>query len=339
MIRNAAIALGLLLSGCSGSSNDEPLVAPIARVALGQAEKGAIAQTVTLYGVVEINPAGRRVLVAPAEAVVMSIDAPVGTRVRRGEVVARLKQSPATRLDLAKATSDARAADEAYSRARRLRADGLVGNAELETAHAAALSADASRDSLIGRSESLGLRAPASGYVETIGASPGDVLAAGSAVATIAQVGDVRAHFGIDSALARRVGPGASLMIAPLAGEAPISSQILSVSPIVDAQTKLASVFASIPLNAGLTAGVPLTASLALNSANDTLTIPYSAVLDDGGQPFVFIVVGDVAHRRDVVIGAAGRDRVAIDKGLNPGDQVVTQGGTAVDDGMKVRVK
>jgi RND family efflux transporter MFP subunit len=339
MIRNTTIAIALSLSACSGASNHEQAIAPVALVALGQAEKGAIAQTVTLYGVVEINPAGRRVLAAPTEAVVMSIDAPVGTRVARGEVVARLTQSPATRLDLAKATSDARAADEAYSRARRLRADGLVGNSELETAHAAALSADATRDSLIGRSESLSMRAPASGYVETIASSPGNVLAAGSAVATIAQVGDVRAHFGIDAALARRVGPGASLMFAPAAGGAPISSRIQSVSPIVDAQTKLASVFASIAPNAGLNAGVPLTASLAMNSATDTLTIPYSALLDDGGQPFVFVVVDDVAHRRDVIIGAAGRDRIAIVKGLNPGDRVVTQGGTAVDDGMQVRVK
>ena len=339
MMRKATIAMVLLLSGCSGDSNDEPTVAPVALVTLGQAEKGAIAQTVTLYGVVEIIPAGRHVLAAPAEAVVESIDAPVGTRVQRGDVIARLRQSPTARLDLAKATSDARAADQTYARAQRLRKDGLVGDSELETANAAALGADATRDSLIGRSEALSLRAPASGYVEAIAANRGDVLAAGSPVATIARVGDVRAHFGIDSALARQVGPGASLMLVPSAGGVPLSSRILSVSPIIDAQTRLASVFATIPANAGLNAGVPLTASLALTSANDTLTIPYSALLDDGGQPFVFAVVDNVAHRRDVVLGAAAHDRMAIAKGLNAGELVVTQGGTAVADGMKVRVK
>jgi RND family efflux transporter MFP subunit len=339
MMRKAFIAGALLLSACSGSSNDEAPAAPVALVSLDRVEKGVMTQTVTLYGVVEIVPAARHVLAAPSEAIVESVDAPAGTRVLRGDLIARLRPSPATRLDLDKANSDARAADLAYGRAQRLRKDGLVGDSELETAQAAALAADATRASLVRRGEALNLRAPAAGYVEALAANPGDVLAAGSAVATIVQISDVRAHFGIDSALLRQVGPGASLLLAPSAGGAPVGSRILSLSPIVDAQTRLASLFASIPPDAGLHAGVPLTASLALTAANDTLTIPYSALLDDGGQPFVFAVADGIAHRRDVVIGAAAHDRMVIFKGLNAGEAVVTQGGTAVADGMKVRIK
>ena len=339
MIRKALVLSVFLLSGCSGSASDEQSPAPVALVVLGEAEKGAIPETVTLYGVVEISPAAQHVLPAPTEAVVKSIDAPAGTRVQPGQVIAQLMESPGTRLELARATSEAHAADQAYARAQRLRADGLVGNSELETAHAAALSADATRDSLISRRESLSLRSPAAGYVATITPSRGDIVASGSVVATIAQVGDVRAHFGIDSAIARRVGTGASLTIVPSAGGEPIGSQILSVSPIVDAQTRLASVFASIPPNTKLNAGVPLTAALSLDLPQDTLTIPYSALLNDGGQPYAFVVVGGVAHRRDVIVGAASRDRIAIVKGVKVGEQVITDGGTAVEDGMKVRVK
>jgi membrane fusion protein (multidrug efflux system) len=128
-------------------------------------------------------------------------------------------------------------------------------------------------------------------------------------------------------------------MIAPAAGGAPIASQILSVSPVADAQTKLAAVFASIPPDAGLNAGIALTGSLALNATTEALSVPYAALLDDGGQPFVFVVADNVAHRHDVVTGVVGSERIAIIKGLSAGDQVVTQGGTAVDDGMKVRLK
>jgi RND family efflux transporter MFP subunit len=338
MIRYAIFVIVCLASGCSGTASDES-PAPVALVTLGRAEKAAIAETVTLYGVVEIAPSGEHVLAAPVEAVVMSIDAPVGTRVQRGQLIAHLGQSSATRAELAKAIAEARAADAAYARQQRLRADGLAGNSEVETARAAALSADALRDSLTERSKALLLTAPSSGYVATFTPHPGDVVAAGSPVATIARVDQVRAHFGIDPGLARRVGPGASLMIAPAAGGAPIGSQVVSVSPVADVQTKLASVFASIPPDVGLNAGIALTGSLALTSPADALTIPYSALLDDGGQPYVFVVADNVAHRHDVVTGVAGGERIAIIKGLSAGDQVVTQGGTAVDDGMKVRLK
>lgn len=338
MIRYAILVIVCLLAACSGRASDES-PAPVALVTLARAEKAALAESVTLYGVVEIAPAGEHVLAAPVEAVVMSIDAPAGTRVQRGQVIAHLSQSPATRAELARAIAGARAADAADARQQRLRADGLVGNSEVETAHAAALSADALRDSFIERSKSLLLTAPSPGYVATFTPHPGDVVAAGSPVATIARVDEVRAHFGIDPSLARRVGPGASLMIAPAAGAVPIASQVLSVSPVADAQTKLASVFASIPPGAGLNAGIALTGSLALTATADALSIPYSALLDDGGQPFVFVVADNVAHRHDVVTGVAGGERIAIVKGLSAGDQVVTQGGTAVEDGMKVRLK
>jgi len=340
MMRYLMLPLAAVLSSCSGSSSEERPQPPVALVDVARAEMSAIAETVTLYGVVEINPAAERVLAAPIEAVLERIDAPVGTRVAAGTVVAHLIASPTTRLELAKASADARVADQAFARAQRLRADGLVGDAEVETARAAALSAAAARDSLQSRSELLNLKSPLAGFVATINPHPGELIAAGSAVASIAQVGNVRAHLGIEPSLARRVSPDAELLIAPAAGGTPIHSVIVSVSPVADTQTKLASVFGAIAPNAGLSAGLALRASLSVDAqTKQAVTVPYAALLDDGGQPFVFVVANGAAHRHDVVTGASGQDRIAILSGLSVGDPVVTQGGTAVEDGMKVRLK
>jgi RND family efflux transporter MFP subunit len=325
--------------GCSGSSGEDQSPKPVAWVAVSAAETSTIAESATLYGVVEMNPAGERVLSAPVEAVILRIDAPVGTHVSRGQAVAHLAASAVSRLELARASADASAADQAEARAKRLRADGLVGNSEVEAAHAAALGADATRDSLSGRSKGLCLTAPVSGYVTSIAAHPGELVATGGAVAVVAQGGDVRARFGIDPLLTARIHVGANLMIAPAAGGTPIRSPILSVSPVADAQTKLASVFAAVAPESGFNAGVALTATVTLDAAKRAVTIPYAALLDDAGQPFVFVVADGVARRHDVVTGASGADRIAILDGLNAGDRVVIQGGTAVEDGMKVRLK
>ena len=53
----------------------------------------------------------------------------------------------------------------------------------------------------------------------------------------------------------------------------------------------------------------------------------------------MFVVEKGVARRRDVVIATEGEDGVALTRGVNPGEQVVTAGGTALEDGMKVRFK
>jgi len=330
-------ALGVL-AGCAPTTPDAPVV-PVALVSVGTVSVGAVAETVTLFGAVENNAAARFALSAPVEAIVTAIEAPVGTPVRRGQIVARLAPSPTSRLDLVKAQGDARLAVETAARASRLRADGLVGDAEVETARAAANSATATLTSLTGRTGGLVLRATVAGFVETVVPAAGDLVAAGGPVATIARAGDLRARFGVEPALARRIDRGASLLIVPTGADASFAARVLSVDPVVDPTTRLASVYAAIPFETGLGAGETLSIQLRVTASTAGLTIPYAAVLDDGGQPYVYLVVGGVARRRDIVSGAATGDRIGVTRGLRRGERVVTAGGTALEDGMRVRLK
>jgi RND family efflux transporter MFP subunit len=336
-----ALTLAILLTACgSGEDTADSEAKPVALVALAPAQQGAVDETLTVYGAVEAGAMGKHVLAAPAEATVVAIEAPVGTRVGAGQVVVRLAPSPTSKLDYAKAATDAATAQAAYARAQRLRADGLVSDADVETARAAAQSAGATRASLGARNGALTLRAPTAGFVESVASAPGDLVAPGTAVASIAGSGNLRARFGIDSAQASRVRPGMVLRVTPPSGIS-FSAPVLSVDPVVDPTTKLASLFVNVPAGSGIGTNSALNGQLDLGSTGGgaALTIPYGALLDDAGQPYVFVVAKGVAHRRDVETGAVSGDRIVIVKGVKPGDQVVTEGGTALEDGMQVRTK
>ena len=336
-----ALTLAILLAAC-GSSEDaaDSEAKPVALVALVPAQQGGVDETLTVYGAVEAGAMGKHVLAAPAEATVVAIEAPVGTKVGAGQVIVRLAPSPTSKLDYAKAATDAATAQAAYARAQRLRADGLVSDADVETARAAAQSAGATRASLGARNGALTLRAPTAGFVESVASAPGDLVASGTAVASIAGSGNLRARFGIDPAQASRVRPGMVLRVTPPSG-IPFSAPVLSVDPVVDPTTKLASLFVNVPAGSGIGTNSALNGQLDLGSTGGgaALTIPYGALLDDAGQPYVFVVSKGVAHRRDVETGAVSGDRIVIAKGVKPGDQVVTEGGTALEDGMQVRTK
>ncbi|MGN6621198.1 MAG: efflux RND transporter periplasmic adaptor subunit, partial [Sphingomonas sp.] len=156
----------LLVAACSGSADQSDNTPdPVALVSLGTVDQGPVSSTVKLYGTVDAGPSGTLSLAAPAEATVARIVAPVGTHVGAGQAVVLLSPSPTTRVDLAKAASDAAAADKALARAQRLRGDGLASNADVETARAAAQSADALARSMRARTGALTLRAPAAGVV------------------------------------------------------------------------------------------------------------------------------------------------------------------------------
>ena len=66
------------------------------------------------------------------------------------------------------------------------------------------------------------------------------------------------------------------------------------------------------------------------------MTVPYSALLDDGGRAYVFVVAKGIARHRDGSPARTTGDFVQILAGLEPGERIVTEGGTALDDGVKV---
>ncbi|HZV10372.1 MAG TPA: efflux RND transporter periplasmic adaptor subunit, partial [Novosphingobium sp.] len=129
-----------LLAACS-ASDSEKTSEPVALVQLAAARPGTLGDALALYGAVEPGAGSERTLSAPTEAIVTAITAPAGTGVSAGALVLQLNASPQSALDLAKARSDGAAADAALARALRLKADGLVGNAEVEAARAAASAA------------------------------------------------------------------------------------------------------------------------------------------------------------------------------------------------------
>ena len=340
MIRSLSLFGVLVLFACSsGPSSSDAEPAPTALVSVAKATGGSVAETQAIYGSIEQNADTQFTLAAPADALVAQLVRAVGSPVARGDAVVTLRPSPTTRATLAQNQADARSAELAYERATRLRADGLVSDAEVQSARATAQGARAQASAVSAQTAGLILRAPGAGYVQSIAVSPGDLVAAGATVATISQAGDLRARFGIDPAQLQQLRRGAGLRVQVPGGGPAITVPIQSVDPSLDPKSRLASVFVKVPSRLGLGAGQPLMGTVTLRQIGKAVTIPYAALLDDGGQPYAYVVQGGVAYRHDVVLGPSNGERVAIVEGLTQGAIVVIQGGSALEDGLKVRTK
>lgn len=329
----------LLLAACSASSDEESAGDPVALVTLATVQRAPVSETVTLYGTVEGGKNTRDVIFAPIEARVVGISSAPGDTVAKGQPIMTLAPGPDMAVTIAKAKSDAAAADAAYARAVRLKKDGLAGDADVEAAKAAKESADALAASLTKRQGELNLRAPSAGYLDSIPVSPGDLVSAGTTLATILhRQGTMRLHFGAPPDVAKRLSLGDMVPLrtgAAARGKATITT----VSPQADPATGMVAVYASPPDTQALTPGEGVAGEFSVTSSAEALVAPYAAILDDAGQPFVFVVSDGVAHRHDVVTGATDGKTIAILKGVAAGDKLVVEGGTAVEDGMKVRLK
>ena len=87
--------------------------------------------------------------------------------------------------------------------------------------------------------------------------------------------------------------------------------------------------------------GAPVEARIVTASVPDATVIPAVALFQDAGENryHVFVAGADgIAHRVDVTIGIRDKSDVQVLSGIKPGDEVITSGGFALSNGIKVKV-
>ena len=330
------------LTACSQSATEtaveSPGSTPVARIKVASAERRDLIDTATVYGAAIPGATESQAIASPMESIINAIEVPVGSRVDVGQALLRLRPSPLSALELKRTESDAALADAAFARAQRLRADGLASDADVEAARTARANARMTLESLQRRVQALFLRSPVAGIVQLIGGNVGDTLAAGATAVRLAVAGRARARFGIQPTLARLLKPGAEIEIFPQSAIGGISTRVQDVDPIADPQTRLAALYAAIPVSELIASGEVLRAVVQVDVHRNVVAIPYSALFEDGGETFVFQVEHGVARRQSITIGTETTDFIEVRSGLEAQAQVVIDGGAALEDGMQVTI-
>jgi multidrug efflux pump subunit AcrA (membrane-fusion protein) len=87
--------------------------------------------------------------------------------------------------------------------------------------------------------------------------------------------------------------------------------------------------------------GAPVEARIVTSNIPDALAIPATALFQDVGQNHYHVFVAGPdgrAHRVNVTIGVHDGPKVQVLNGIKPGDQVITSGGYALSDGLRIRI-
>ena len=167
--------------------------------------------------------------------------------------------------------------------------------------------------------------------------APGALVAAGAPLLTVGSAIGTRVRLGLDPADAPRVHAGDAVHLASMIGDRQVASRVLSVDPRADPQTRQASVFVEAPPHSPFASGEAIKGEITVARRTGVGVVPRAAVLYEGDRPYLFVISGGVAHRRDLVLGVSTPDQVEIRQGVRIGEHVALDGGTALTDGMAVR--
>ena len=267
------------------------------------------------------------------------------------ETTAVVRQAQAT-LEEARANA---------TRLDKLAEEGLTPQADVESARATLLRAEASLDSAreevrlrqaqvrqreselaIARQrlEDTAIRSPLDGFVQARRASRGEYLAAGAPVAEVVRIDPLRLRLAVPEreATGLRSGQGVRVRVPGQTARSPseeYAGVVARLAPSLDAQSRSLLIEADIKNPGNLRPGNFVQARIIVGERR-ALTVPQSSVVTFAGLQKVILVDGGKAVERQVTTGNTQGDRVEIVTGVREGEQVVDAPG-ALQQGQSVR--
>lgn len=278
-------------------------------------------------------------LSAPVTDRIVRLNFDDGSFVQRGQTIAVLA-SGQENAQLAEAQARAREAQQQLARIETLRERGFATKSSFDAQAAAAAQA---RAQAAGARASIGDRvvtAPFSGWVSLRNISAGAIAQAGTEIATISDISAIKLDFPVPETMLSAIRVGQTIEARAAAyPDQPFRGRIANIDPVIDPNSRAVTVRARLPnpdrkLKPGMLLNVGIETAPRLS-----LSVPELSVVGEGDERFVYVVGEDGAAKRvPVRTGLRQNGRIEVLEGLQPGQQVVTEGVVKLSDGMKVRL-
>jgi membrane fusion protein (multidrug efflux system) len=344
--RNAGLALfllsaGLLLQGCRGGADGEakdadkgPDAVPVEAVA---AAPRAIAASYSGSATLEARAEAQ--VVAKTSGVALQVLVEEGDAVRAGQVLVRIDADRA-RLNLAQVDAQMRKLEANFRRASQLVDQQMVSvgdhdqlRYDLENARAAWRLAqlELSYTNVV---------APISGVIASRSIKTGNFVQINTPIMRIVDNSRLEATLNVPERDLNKLRAGlpVRMQVDALPGRT-FDGVVARIAPVVEAGSGTFRVVCAFdPDDSTLQPGMFARMGIDYDNRADALAIPRIALLEDEGEPAVFVVREGKVVRTGIETGYVEGAFVEVRKGLAAGDRVVTAGKVALRDGSAVQV-
>jgi membrane fusion protein, multidrug efflux system len=331
-----SLCLAVMLTACGGGEERRERPTPL--VVVAPVTEHQFADRYVAVGNANANE--QVSLRAPVTERITSLGFTDGAFVRRGQTLAVLAQGQET-ASLASAQARVREAERQLERVSALQKRGFATNASLDAALATAQAARAAANEAGASIGDRVVRAPFSGQVSLRRISVGAVVSAGDEIATVSDISSIKLDFTIPETMLANVRVGQPITAKAAAfPNADFGGTIQAIDPVVNVQTRTATLRAVIPNRSGmLKPGMLMNVTIESNPRT-SVAVPELALVREGDTSFVYTIDGKQTAKR-LAVQTGGRDGnlVEITGGLKPGDRIVTEGVVKLSDGAKVRVR
>jgi len=305
-------------------------------VEVAQATRRAIAASYT--GTAPLEARAESQVVAKTSGVALAVLVEEGQRVQAGQVLVRLDSARAE-LQAAQTNATLRKLEANYARSKQLAEQRLLSandndqlRYDLENARAANRMANLELSY-------ANVQAPISGIVASRSIKTGNFVQINSPIIRIVDTTRLEATLNVpERELATlKAGLPVQMAVDAMPGKT-FAGTVDRVAPVVDSGSGTFRVICSFEGGDALQPGMFGRLRIDYDNRADALVVPRAALLDDEGDPAVFVVRGKKVARVPIKLGYLDGAWAEVREGVKLGDQVVVAGKTALREGTEVQL-
>jgi membrane fusion protein (multidrug efflux system) len=315
-------------------------------VTLATLQPGAFNHFIEIEGKVD---ARNIAYVAPPNGqggVVKALYVTQGQQVRQGQVLAKLddqllrQQIDATNVQL-------NAAQDTYRRTKNLWDQGIGTYQSVLNAKTQVESLE-KQVGLINRQVALTtVTAPTSGVADQVNVHVGELFSGMTAAGPqirIVNTNDLKIMANVPENYNGRVKQGTTLeVVLPEENNRTITATVTVVGKVIDPNTRTFQIEARIPSGGNLKPNQLAKVHIKDYGNGNALTIPVNTLQNDETGKYVLVAQNEngkmIARKRTVTVGQMYGDELEVTGGLQPGDQLITQGFQSLYDGQLITTK
>lgn len=349
----ALVVASVALGGCGGGKEGADGGKPGEKVELGKdgkpipkiqavpvevakAQRKPIAASYS--GTANLEAPGEAQVVAKTSGVMVQLLAEEGDQVKAGQVLARI-DGDRVRLEAQRQLAIVHKLENNFRRSQELAARKLVSAEASDQIKYDLESARATYELAKLELSYTNIIAPISGVVAQRMVKPGNLIGLNAPVFRIVNNSHLEGVLNAPEREMSRLKPGLPLrMVVDAVPGRIFEGKVDRVSPVMDSGSGTFRVVCAFDNAPELRPGMFGRIEVVYDQRQDALTVPRIALLEDEGEPALYIVRGKNAKRTTVKVGYSNGELAEILSGVKEGDMVVTAGKVAIRDGTEVQV-
>jgi membrane fusion protein (multidrug efflux system) len=266
-----------------------------------------------------------------------------GQYVRKGQVLARLddqlirQQMDPLRVQLT-------TAQDVYRRTKNLYDQGVGTYQRVLEAQTQVETLQRNIANIQRQAALMTVTAPSSGVADQVNVRVGESFIGTTAQGPqirIVNTSDLKVIADVPENYLSRVKVGSNVeIILPEENNRIINAKVTVIGKVINASARSFQIEAKIPANSNLKPNQLAKVHIKDYGNANAITIPISTLQNDEKGKFVMLAVNEngklIAHKRQIVAGELNGDQLEVKSGLQPGDQLITEGFQSLYDGQLI---